>query len=1061
MAEIVRRPLRIVALVSLLLGIGLASPRALADQRVGIDSAVNPNAMGIPPGGLPRRLVLGQDVVFNERITTEAEGQTQILFVDESTLSVGPNANMVIDQFVYDPNAGAGKFAASLTRGVFRFVGGKLSKQENAVTMRTPTATIGIRGGVMLVDLTPGGKLSVIFVYGKGVTITGLNGASQTITRPGFEVTVSGPGASPSDPAPAPPRAAAALLAQLDGRAGGNGGAPIVPTEVTVANSGVANAISANLTASIQAAAHTQPPAQQTQNVSPVVQLTQLNNQNVSVPGATVTPAGGGASVAIGNLPTVPPGTPIVSSATGGGITGGGIIGGSTTGGSPIGGGIIGGSTTGGSATGGGIIGGSTTGGSTTGGGIIGGSTSGGSTTGGGIIGGSTTGSTTTGSTTATGGNLPVMISVAGLAKNTNGPPTVAGFIDQSVAGRVPYTSGTITYPPGSVPQNGTFTASIGGAGQVTLSPLTPGSTNAASATSSTRATAAGTATMTADGNFFYANLVNTTPGSGRARLFVFGGVPVSQSFYAPTSTKQFYAFAVQPDGALGSGSKPQTIPFLPSNYGGTMPNATVSPLYLATIANQSFGNFNATTNPSGAAPHYLQASLAVNGQGANQSSALVVMTGGFDTSNAGTVYGSGPVRGVVFTSATAPLVRIGSGSATVPDGNGNNLFGGNTLSGFVLDQNQYNNGNFSLNLANAFPDSPAGYASGGTNYAFNQPVTGIPLPSNVGVTRSALNEAGYFGGIMQLGGQRGTPTFYILTGGTYVQTFPSDNRVAATFGGTDPFTQSQSRLSSMVLEFGNNTAGLSNSRTTFIDNNIYAALENPNVASQITTTNGTTTTLPTQASGSTLYPRLAMVTSATVPNTGLMPPAGSGLPGAPCSCQYLQWGYWTGQVGIPNTPGASPAYSRLDSGAINTWVAGQPTVNLPTTGMGTYNGAAVGTVFNGGATYLAAGGFNQMYDFAHQKGIVNITNFDGASYQAHVVGGSNPLPSVAAGSGNLFGGALAAVSGPANRGGIVLGSFYGPAAQEAGGSFNISNVQAPAGSKYLASGIFAGKQLP
>ena len=50
MIEIVRCPLRTIALVSLLLGIGQASPSARADQRVGVDSAVNPNAMGIPPG---------------------------------------------------------------------------------------------------------------------------------------------------------------------------------------------------------------------------------------------------------------------------------------------------------------------------------------------------------------------------------------------------------------------------------------------------------------------------------------------------------------------------------------------------------------------------------------------------------------------------------------------------------------------------------------------------------------------------------------------------------------------------------------------------------------------------------------------------------------------------------------------------------------------------------------------------------------------------------------------------------------------------------------------------
>src|SRR5262245_43966733 len=209
------------ALVPLMLGIGSATP-AVAQQRVGVNSAVNPDVTGVWPGTPPRRLVLGQDVVFNERITTAAEGQTQVLFVDQSTMTIGPQSDMVIDEFVFDPAAGTGKLAANLTRGLFRFVGGKLSKQDNAVTMRTPAATIGIRGGVSLIKLGAGGKLEVIFVYGKGVTITAAN-VSKTITRPGFEVTVSGVGAALSDPAPAPPGTAAALLAQLDGRAGGTG----------------------------------------------------------------------------------------------------------------------------------------------------------------------------------------------------------------------------------------------------------------------------------------------------------------------------------------------------------------------------------------------------------------------------------------------------------------------------------------------------------------------------------------------------------------------------------------------------------------------------------------------------------------------------------------------------------------------------------------------------------------------------------------------------------------------------------------------------------------------
>ena len=92
--------------------------------------------------------------------------------------------------------------------------------------------------------------------------------------------------------------------------------------------------------------------------------------------------------------------------------------------------------------------------------------------------------------------------------------------------------------------------------------------------------------------------------------------------------------------------------------------------------------------------------------------------------------------------SATSPAVRIASGAATVPDGNGNNLFGGNTLEGFVLDQNQYKftDRNFVPALATA-----AQFGATTVNYAFNQPVTATSLPANVGTTREALNEIGLF----------------------------------------------------------------------------------------------------------------------------------------------------------------------------------------------------------------------------------------------------------------------------------------------------------------------------
>jgi hypothetical protein len=98
----VRNLRRLAALVPLMLGIGSTDP-AGAQQRVGVNSAVNPDVTGAWPGAPPRRLVLGQDVVFNERVTTAAEGQTQVLFVDQSTMTIGPHSDMVIDEFVFDP----------------------------------------------------------------------------------------------------------------------------------------------------------------------------------------------------------------------------------------------------------------------------------------------------------------------------------------------------------------------------------------------------------------------------------------------------------------------------------------------------------------------------------------------------------------------------------------------------------------------------------------------------------------------------------------------------------------------------------------------------------------------------------------------------------------------------------------------------------------------------------------------------------------------------------------------------------------------------------------------
>ena len=94
-----------------------------AEAKVGVAAAVNIDARGKAPGQQPRVITLGQTVIFNEEITTDAKGLVQILLLDGTTFTVGPNSQLTIDEFVYDPDSGDAKVVASLTKGAFRFIG--------------------------------------------------------------------------------------------------------------------------------------------------------------------------------------------------------------------------------------------------------------------------------------------------------------------------------------------------------------------------------------------------------------------------------------------------------------------------------------------------------------------------------------------------------------------------------------------------------------------------------------------------------------------------------------------------------------------------------------------------------------------------------------------------------------------------------------------------------------------------------------------------------------------------------------------------------------------------
>lgn len=202
----------VLRLVAFSLSLALATDSAFAQSRVGVTSATSGGPMGKPPAQAERVLHVGVDVQANELVTTGTTDRAHLLFLDGSSLTVGPQARLTIDRFVYDPNRKTGDLAVNATQGVFRFVGGRISK-TSPVTITTPSASLTIRGGIMLVDVQP--TLTVAtFMFGKEMTVRA-QGQVQTVTRPGWQVVVSN-GRPPSAPMRVVPGSLSPEFARLE-----------------------------------------------------------------------------------------------------------------------------------------------------------------------------------------------------------------------------------------------------------------------------------------------------------------------------------------------------------------------------------------------------------------------------------------------------------------------------------------------------------------------------------------------------------------------------------------------------------------------------------------------------------------------------------------------------------------------------------------------------------------------------------------------------------------------------------------------------------------------------
>jgi hypothetical protein len=90
---------------------------------------------------------VGTRLQISDVVKTGPDGSVGITMDDDSLLSAGPNSVLALDHYAFDPATRKGRFDASLNKGTLAVISGRIAKQApDAMTVRTPTAILGVRG---------------------------------------------------------------------------------------------------------------------------------------------------------------------------------------------------------------------------------------------------------------------------------------------------------------------------------------------------------------------------------------------------------------------------------------------------------------------------------------------------------------------------------------------------------------------------------------------------------------------------------------------------------------------------------------------------------------------------------------------------------------------------------------------------------------------------------------------------------------------------------------------------------------------------------------------------
>ena len=131
------------------------SNAAFAEEFVGFIKSLEGEASIVREGETTNATV-GMEIKVGDLVKTGEEGSLAIIFSDDTIITMGARTELVIDTYLFEPIESRLGFIARIVRGTISYLSGQIEKlSPGTVQLKTPAATIGVRGTHVLVKVAP------------------------------------------------------------------------------------------------------------------------------------------------------------------------------------------------------------------------------------------------------------------------------------------------------------------------------------------------------------------------------------------------------------------------------------------------------------------------------------------------------------------------------------------------------------------------------------------------------------------------------------------------------------------------------------------------------------------------------------------------------------------------------------------------------------------------------------------------------------------------------------------------------------------------------------------